>query len=61
MAIDSNSITIDSNYYAMYIPMVQHQVMRKNDNLPFLRAAAPRVARDSCDEGPADSSHNAYL
>src|SRR3984957_18470425 len=41
MAINSNSVTIDSNYCAMYIPMVQHQVMRKCDNLPFLRAAPP--------------------
>src|SRR3984893_6267720 len=38
MAIDSNSVTIDSNSYAIHISMVQHQVMRKSDNLPFLRA-----------------------
>jgi hypothetical protein len=61
MAINSNSITIDSNYYAMYIPMVQHQVMRKSDNLPFLRAALPQVARDSCDQGSVDTAHNLYL
>jgi hypothetical protein len=50
MAINSNSIAIDSNYYAMYIPMVQHQVMRKSDSLPSLRAVPPQAARDSCDE-----------
>jgi hypothetical protein len=50
MAFDSNSVTIDSNSYAIHIPMVQHQVMRKSDNLPFLRAVPQRDARDSCDD-----------
>src|SRR5271169_2563571 len=54
MALDSNSVTIDSNSYAIYIPMVRHQVMRKCDKLPFLRAAPPRVARDGCGEGSGD-------
>src|SRR5580704_14859068 len=61
MAIDSNSVTIDSNSYAIHIPMVRHQVMRKCDKLPFLRAASAQVARDSCDEGSGDSAHNLYL
>jgi hypothetical protein len=46
MAIDSNSVTIDSNSYAIYIPMVRHQVILKCDKLPFLRAAPQRLARD---------------
>src|ERR1700730_14330392 len=61
MAIDSNSVTIDSNSYAIHIPMVRHQVMRKCDKLPLLRAAPPQVARDSCDKGSGDSAHNLYL
>src|SRR5579862_8353202 len=49
MAVDSSSVAIDSNSYAIYIPMVRHQVMRKCDKLPFLRVAPQRVARDGCD------------
>jgi hypothetical protein len=61
MAIDSNSVTIDSNYYAMHIPMVQHQVIRKSDKLPFLRAASQELARGSCDEGLVHRAHKLYL
>jgi hypothetical protein len=61
MAINSNSVTIDSNYCAMYIPMVRHQVMRKCDNLPSLRVALPWVARGSCGEGSVHTAHNFYL
>jgi hypothetical protein len=61
MAFDSNSVTIDSNSYAIHIPMVQHQVMRKSDYLPFLRAVPQRVARDGCDDDLGDAAHNLYL
>src|SRR5580704_14170871 len=61
MAIDSNSLTIDSNYYAMYIPMVQHQVIRKSDKLPFLRVVRQPLARGSCDGDMARSAHKIYL
>jgi hypothetical protein len=45
MASDSNSIAIDSNYYAIHIPMVRHQVMCKCDKLPSLRAFRLQPAR----------------
>jgi hypothetical protein len=45
MASDSNSVAIDSNYYATYMPMVRHQLILKCDKLPFLRAALPKLAR----------------
>jgi len=61
MAIDSNSVTIDSNSYAIYIPMVRHQVIRKCDKLRFLRAALHKLARNSCDEGSVHEVHNFYL
>src|ERR1700732_52030 len=61
MAIDSNSVTIDSNSYATYIPMVRHQVMRKCDKLPFLRAVSPWLSRVGCDGDSAHTAHNPYL
>src|SRR5580692_722900 len=61
MAVDSNSVTIDSNSYAIHIPMVRHQVMRKCDKLPFLRAVSPWLSRVGCDGDSAHAAHNPYL
>ena len=61
MAIDSNSVTIDSNSYAIYIPMVQHQVIQKCDKLPFLRAVSHRLAWDRWDEDLARVAHKFNL
>src|SRR5580692_4360873 len=61
MAIDSNSVTIDSNSYAIHIPMVRHQVMRKCDKLPFLRAVSPWLSRVGCDGDSAHAPHNLNL
>src|SRR5580692_4282847 len=61
MAVDSNSVTIDSNSYAIHIPMVRHQVMRKCDKLPFLRAVSQWPSRVGCVGDSADAAHNVNL